>query len=379
MDLQALVVTNGLNTIYVTGILTRIPFPNWERPGATVIPLDGEPFTIQNEILIPCIRLALERGRAWIKDVRYWQEHVKQGTNRLHTKHEVGLMLSDGLRERGIIKGRIGVDAGAVVLHNLIGPYLPDLKCVNASNILREMRLIKCEEELNLIRNAAELTDWGQNKYFELASVGKRIYAHDTEVTHLIAVEATEKYPDYLINIRSHAQDGGPYSAGGGYGGYRGYKIQKGDSIIYNCILSLNGYHSENERTMFIGEPTKKQRKAFEVMVEAHEKGIAMCVEGNKVSDIEAAAQGVIEKAGFGEYMTHRVGHGMGLSGHENWLNAGYNHMKMKAGMVCSVEPGFYFYLDSGYRHSDTVVVGKNEPEVVTKSTKDPDELIKKV
>jgi len=376
MDLKALVVTEGMNTAYVTGILPGTTFyPNWERPGATVIPLDGEPFTIQNELIGYGIRLALERKRAWITDVRLWQEHPRL-TNRLHIRRELGLMLSEGLKERGITKGQVGVDAASLVLHNLIAPYLPNVECVNASSILREMRMVKCEEELRLIRKAGELSDWAQKKYQESASVGKRIYALDAEIAHVLAIETTEKYPEYHIGVSSHTIGFGPYSWAGGPGGYKGTKIERGHTLNNAISVRLNGYGVENERTMVVGQPSEKQRKIFNVATEAQKKGVSKCVEGNRVSDIDAASQEVIEKAGYGEYITHRAGHGIGLGGHEHWDDMAYDHMKMKEGMVTSVEPAIYIYLDSGYRHSDTVIIGKREPEPVTKYSKELENLI---
>lgn len=135
--------------------------------------------------------------------------------------------------------------------------------------------------------------------------------------------------------------------------------------------MRLNRYGVENERNYIVGKPTEKQRKIFEVMKEAQMKATEMCVEGNRLSDIDSAAQAVIESAGYGDYIFHRTGHGIGLGGHEYPDDMAYNHRPLKAGMVLSSEPGIYIYGYGGFRHSDTVIVGKNKPEVATKFTKE--------
>jgi Xaa-Pro aminopeptidase len=71
----------------------------------------------------------------------------------------------------------------------------------------------------------------------------------------------------------------------------------------------------------------------------------------------------------------HRTGHGKGLAGHEYFDDMAFNHRKLKEGMVTSVEPGIYIYGFGGFRHSDTVIVGKNKPENTTQYTKKIEDL----
>ena len=110
-------------------------------------------------------------------------------------------------------------------------------------------------------------------------------------------------------------------------------------------------------------------------MTEAQKRGVKMCVARNKVSDIDASALKVIEDAGFGDYVFHWTGHGMGLGGHEYWDDMAFNHRMLEPEMVTSVVPMLCVYDLSGFRHSDTVIVGKEKPQVVTKCTKELNEL----
>ncbi|KPV65248.1 MAG: Xaa-Pro dipeptidase [Candidatus Bathyarchaeota archaeon BA1] len=373
-ELKALVVSDVLNTIYVSGFFVDVS--PWERPIATVIPLEAEPFMVLCELSINHVKFALEQGRGWIKDIRFYMEHPRHA-NRLYTRNEWAKLLSETLEERRITRGRIGVDTTPESLEHKLKPHLPELKVVDASKLLREMRLIKSEEELDIIRKGGELTNWAQVKLKEAVEVGKSWIELGAEVTYLMAKEAAKRYPNYDITVGAGGTGLGPFSAmPHGPGGYDGRKIQKGDVINNGTFASLQRYAVENERTLIVGKPTEEQKKLFEVATEAQERAVEMCVAGNRLSDIDAAAQGVIEKAGYGDCIMHRTGHGMGLGGHEYWDDMPFNHRILKPGMVTSVEPGIYLYGFGGFRHSDTVIIGKDKPEVVTKYTKQLEDLI---
>ncbi len=375
--LEALAITDNLNFVYVTGFF--IDVAPWERPVVAVIPRDGEPFMALCELSTNHVRLALEQGRGWIKDIHFYTEHPRQ-MNRLYNVREWSILVSEILRERGIVKGKIGVDSNPQALERRLKPQLPDVNFEDASRLLREMRVAKCEEELDLIRKAGAISDWGQIRYKDAITVGKRWIELNAEVSYLMAKEAAERYPDYQVNVSAGGTGMSIFSAlPHGPGGYSGRKIQKGDVIVNGTTARLNYYGVENERTYIVGEPTEKQRRVFNVMLEAQLKGVEMCVEGNKLSDIDAVAQKVIEDAGYGDYIMHRTGHGMGLAGHEYWDDMAFSHRKLKAGMVTSVEPGIYIYGEFGVRHSDTVIVGKDKPEVVTGYTKDLEYLTVRV
>jgi len=376
-DLTSLAVLDGLNTIYVSGLLFELP--TRERPAATVIPVDSEPFMILDELSVNLYQYGLEKNRHWIRDVRHYDEHPRITKRRYYTR-EFPLLLSETLEEKGIVKGRIGVDSSQSVFEMWVKPYLPDLQVVDAGKILREMRLIKDEYELDLIRKAAELSDWGQEKMKQTIKAEKTHVGIGYEVAHLVAEEAARRYPaDYSIEVSTVGFTGtGPEEGASPYGWSRpsGRKLQKGDSLPDEVSVRLNKYWAENERTFFIGRPTEKQKRLFDVMTEAQRKGIEMCVEGNKVSDIDGGALKVIEDAGLEDYVLHRTGHGIGLGGHEYWEDMSFNHRIMKTGMVTTVEPALYLRGSGGFRHSDTVIIGRDRPEVTTKYTKELEDLI---
>lgn len=372
-DLEALAVTSKPNFDYVTGFFVGTSF--WERPVVAVIPLDYEPFMVLNELSTNHVEFSRNKGRGWIDDVKIYTEHPRQ-TNRLYTVTNWSTLVSKTFRERGITKGKIGVDSNQSFLKKKLKDDLPDLSFVDAGRLLREMRLVKTDAALDLIRKAGELSDWGQEKLKELIAEGKTPIGIGTETAHLLAKEATDRYPEYQIYTSAGFTGTGPHAAmPHGVGGYTGRKLKEGDTLVNGVGVSLNQYGVENERTFILGKPTERQKKVFNVMKEAQENAVEMCVAGNKVSDIDSAAQKVIENAGYGDYIMHRTGHGMGLRGHEYWDDIAFNHRKLEAGMVTSVEPGIYIKGFGGFRFSDTVIIGKEEPEVVTEYSKDLNDL----
>ncbi len=149
-----------------------------------------------------------------------------------------------------------------------------------------------------------------------------------------------------------------------------GATIEKGHGVVNICNVRLNGMMTENERTFFVGKPTNEQAALYETARAANEAGAAAAVAGNPVSAIDAAAQAVIEKAGLGDRILHRTGHGMGVQGHEYPDDMPFCHRPLLEGEVYSVEPGIYVYGLGGFRIDDTVVIGQI-PEIITQAPRD--------
>ena len=109
------------------------------------------------------------------------------------------------MEEKGICRGRIAVDSFPSKFEGWVKPHLPDLEVVDASKLLREMRLIKDEYELDLIRNPGDISDWAQDKMKEAIRPGKTPVEIETEVAHMIAAGAARRYPSGA-SIRPNAR-----------------------------------------------------------------------------------------------------------------------------------------------------------------------------
>lgn len=117
---------------------------------------------------------------------------------------------------------------------------------------------------------------------------------------------------------------------------------------------------------MIVGEPSEKQKKYFEIMVNSQDAALETFKPGIKCSEVDKAANRVLKEAGCSEYMRHHTGHGLGMEGHEPpFLDLG-SDVTMRPGMVFSCEPGIYIPGFAGFRHSDTVLITEDGSEQIT-------------
>lgn len=341
----------------------------WERPVAAVVPRRGDPFVVMNELSTNGVKMAKERGTMWVEDVTLYSEHPRI-VNRLWLLPQWSHLVASELTRHGLAAGRLGVDATPRALAD-VRPLLPDLTLVPIEEAFRELRWVKTDEELNLFRQVAGLTDWGQDRYRENVRGGRFVQELDLFTASQIAEEACRRFPDQNVEIRVRSERGPDSAAPHGTGAPTGAVFEDGDGIVNIVIARLNGMVVENERTWFYGEPKQAQIDAFQVAVQAQEAAITKFVAGQRVCDVDAAALDVIERAGYGQYVVHRTGHGLGTAGHEFPDDMAFNQRPLLANEVYSAEPGIYIYGLGGFRMDDTVIVGATEPEVVTHAPKD--------
>ena len=128
------------------------------------------------------------------------------------------------------------------------------------------------------------------------------------------------------------------------------------------------GYKADSTRMAVIGEPSARHREIHEVVLHAHDAAIAQVRPGATTGDVDAAARRVIEQAGYGKQFFHRVGHGLGLEGHEDPSLDPGSRTVLEAGMVFTIEPGVYIPGFGGVRIEDDVVVQTGGCLVLTSS-----------
>jgi Xaa-Pro aminopeptidase len=372
-DCRALLVFTGDYLIYTTGF--SIDVATWERPVAAALPLEGDPFMVLNELSTHHFGFAQERKTCWVKDASFYVEHPRL-TNRTYTYLQWADLVADRLKAAGISRGRVAVDSLGAVPAGLRN-RLPDLQYVSAAELLRDMRNVKCAEERQILHMCGEVSDYGQKLMRERFRPGRILAEIGYEVTWLMSKYALEKYPDDKIEVRARAFCGGRYTASPhGAGAMTGLRIAEHDIIIDFTNCFMNDYSVENERTFIVGTPTDEERRAFNTMVLAQKRATETLVEGRRMADVDGAAQRVIEMAGYGDYIMHRTGHGRGLQGHEYPADLAFNNSILVEGVCITPEPGIYIGHLGGFRHSDTVLVGKHAPDSCTHFPRELADLI---
>ena len=241
---------------------------------------------------------------------------------------------------------------------------IPTLQVSRIDEKINELRVIKSEDELVNLRKAAELADYA-------VEVGcKEIAEGKTELEILNAIELAVKAKGASQMAFDTMVLSGPKTASP-HGTPGDRKIQKGDFILFDLGVVYNGYCSDITRTVAFGEPTPDKREIYETVRQAEEAAVNAVKPGVTAMELDKIARDVITNAGYGEYFTHRLGHGLGISVHEFPSITGVNDMKLEEGMVFTIEPGIYNPEITGVRIEDDVVVTADGVEVLTKFPKE--------
>jgi Xaa-Pro dipeptidase len=145
--------------------------------------------------------------------------------------------------------------------------------------------------------------------------------------------------------------------------------IREGSIIMVDDGCTVEGYQSDITRTFVLGKASDKMKKVFDVVRQAQSAGLAAARPGVECGDVDAAARKVITDAGFGpdyKFFTHRLGHGIGMDGHEWPYLVRGNATKLQANMTFSDEPGIYVRGEFGVRLEDDMHITENGAELFT-------------
>ncbi|GHV98208.1 Xaa-Pro dipeptidase [Lactobacillus nasalidis] len=147
--------------------------------------------------------------------------------------------------------------------------------------------------------------------------------------------------------------------------------IQAGDMVIFDLGVMKDGYASDVSRTVALGEISPAKRKIYETVRLAQETAAKAAKPGMTAGELDQVARGVIEQAGYGQYFTHRLGHGIGMQVHEPVNLEPGSEQKLEAGMCFSIEPGIYLPGVGGVRIEDCGYLGEEGFHPFTKTRKD--------
>lgn len=282
----------------------------------------------------------------------------------------------------GIANGSVLADAdGSPSRNGYSGPALSDVisASVTVTEAITDMREVKSEAEIDLIREASIWANYGHRLLQEKLEPGRRPVTISSEVeaegtkVMLDTLGAQFEMTDWTAPMMCKFTAGDvtyePHSVD------QTNRIRRGDNIVSIIKPTIGGYTTELERTMFVGEPSSEQRDYFEIMVEAQDLAIETIAPGVEYAAVEEVLRDYYEEQGVAEYVKHHVGHNIGLEGHERpFLDVDYEGT-IREGELYTVEPGFYVPGVGGFRHSDTVVVTDDGTEALTYYERDIDSL----
>lgn len=223
-----------------------------------------------------------------------------------------------------------------------------------ASPLLGRLRMIKSEEELDLLARAGAMADAA----FEQIA-GTPFAGHTERHVASVLVEFLEENgldtADWPPIVASGPNAASPHHLSGDR------EIVEGDAVVLDFGGSLQGYKADMTRTVHVGAPGDDFLRVYDVVRRAQEAGVRAGRPDETADAVDRAARGVIESAGYGPYFLHRTGHGIGLDIHEEPYMVSGNTLPLRPGMTFSVEPGVYLEGRFGVRIEDIVAVTDRE------------------
>ncbi len=353
-ELDAFVISTQDSIYYFSGV----SYQPIERPFFIVVKQQG-PF----DLLVPYLEYEHMKKVQTAGHIRYYFEYpTLQGENWYDILND---MLS-GCK-------RVGIEPELSISKR------DRLQVIDAvvSDAILTMRMVKEPEEIAAIRSAAAWTDKGMKalhgSIYKGCSVIETVMPARQIQTGVIK---TGVY-DYLNCSFLTAGWPAPKSAQP-HSVPDFHSVMGQGPIVLMSYNRVNGYAAECERTVFIGNPSERDKELFFVMMQARETALKMVKPGVPCAEIDAATQAAFKSKGYEANIIHRTGHGIGLGNHEQpWISAGSGDV-LEENMVISIEPAVYFEEIGGFRHSDTVLVTKDGYELLTQYPTDLDALVVK-
>jgi Xaa-Pro aminopeptidase len=264
---------------------------------------------------------------------------------------------------------RLLVDPGLWAMHVLaLQRALPGHEFGLATEVTRELRMVKGPDEVASLRRAAHAADRVVGQIAAGRLVGRTEADVSTEVRERLIAEGHAAGPFAIV--ASGPNSASPHHAAGAR------TIRAGDPIVLDIGGILDGYGSDTTRTLWVtGEeshgPSPEFLAVFDLVRRAHAAATAAVRPGIACGELDAIARRIIADGGYGEAFIHRLGHGIGLEGHEEpYLVAG-NEEALRPGFAFSIEPGIYLAGRFGVRIEDIVICAEDGPDVLNESPRD--------
>jgi Xaa-Pro aminopeptidase len=227
---------------------------------------------------------------------------------------------------------------------------LPQRRFRLASEITRGLRIRKDPDELAALREVGASADRAYARVLELEFAGRREEEVGADIARLLRDEGHDEVTFTIVGS-------GPNGASPHH--HTGARvIGRGDAVVLDFGGTRRWYCSDITRTVVVGEPEAEVVKVHDLVRRAQEAGYAAACSGARARDVDAAARAVIADGGYGDRFIHRLGHGIGLDGHEHPYLVSSNDEVLERGMAFSIEPGIYIPGRFGVRIEDIAAIG---------------------
>lgn len=331
--LAAVAINPGPTLTYLTGLTFHI----MERPTVLIVSRSGD-----IALVMPELEAAKTAGLSYLKTFTFGDNPALWSN-----------AFSAAVASLGLTGGEIGIEPTRIRFLELefLTHAVPGAKFVSAAGMFSGLRMQKDADEAQLMRKAVQIAQTGLAKTIQTIRPGQTEREIAATLTlHMLQAGSDPELPFAPI------VSGGPNSANP-HASPSERPLQIGDLLVIDWGASYQGYFSDLTRTFAIGEVETEFRKIHEIVRLANEAGRMAGKPGLVAGDVDRAARKVIDAAGYGQYFTHRVGHGLGMEAHEEpYMFAENNHV-LAVGNTYTVEPGIYLPGRGGVRIEDNMIV----------------------
>ncbi len=349
------IVFNPVNIYY----LTNFAFYVHERPFILIIEKERLP-----KMLIPRLEKGHfeSRARCEIEFVIYYEFPAKSGDN-----------WYDYYQKQISSNAKVGIESELP-----IGIANKTPGEIIVSDIIDEVRIIKTDYEIGRICHACRVVNKGHKVLLKKCRPKILEFALYKEVTDTMTSKIVQDIPN--ANFRATSTTGAVWPPSISHDPHLiphiFKEMEEGGPHVSIVSAQVDGYGVEIERTFFLGKVPENAVEPFNVMFKARDLAYSMLKPGVMMSEIDKAVKDFIVEKGYENYIIHRTGHGLGITGHEApFLAEGYDRV-LEKNMVISVEPGIYIPGLGGFRHSDTVLITETGYHKLTKAPENLEELI---
>ncbi len=322
------------------------------------------------------ILLVTEKDAHFITDGRYTSQAGLQVKGAEVHIYSGGTSISDAFvrelknNEAITLHGKIGIESTSTSVQfvSALREAFPNSQIVETNEVVELLSAVRDEEEIDAVRRAAAITDKVFEKLTELIKPGVTESQISAEITYHHKVFGAERNafePIVASGLRSALPHGIASNK----------VIEKGDFVTCDMGGFVDGYASDATRTYVVGKPSAKQKEVYQIVYEAQCTAEEAVAPGVKACDIDSIARNIISKAGYGQYFTHSLGHGLGHVVHAYPRLSYVSKSKLEPGNIVTVEPGIYIHDFGGVRIENDIVVTTNGHEVLNKFPKELIEL----
>lgn len=372
--LDALVCRLSENVVFLSGW--------WPLTGTSwvIFTKDGS-----SRLVVPACEAAEAKADGITDMSTYEWAHLKAPDPAGQTQAEI----SKAAKTFGVETGTIGIEESfeavapslnigesavpTAVSKQMLQKALPKARLVDATEVINSLRVCKTKAEIEKLRIANEIAEFGLDAFKEYAKRG----ALEIELAVVVNAAVAAGGSEYKGNksARGFAQVS---SAEGTERAWRpceittSRKLKKGDIVMLELAVVADGFWADNTRALVVGGPNAKQQEIYNLILKAQKAAIDCIKAGVRMSDVDKSAREIINQGGYGEYFIHITGHGIGWRYHEfPPLLHPDNDDLLEEGMVTSVEPGLYIPGFGGLRIEDNVAVTKEGADILSTFSRD--------